>query len=440
MIPGRPLWSEFVIPPSPLWPGGTLHADVAIVGAGFTGLSSAYHVLKRRPGARVVVLEAESLGAGGSGRTTGMLGPGVGQSLLALVRRHGPARAAALYRATLRAVQDVDALVAREGIDCELEMSGQLHIARTPAERARLAVESTFLRQWNLPGQPLDDAALDRALRLPARPPAPGPAALRLPVAGMLHPTKLLAALAARVRAGGGTIYERARVTAIDRRRSERIAIAGGGEVCAGEVIVATGAYTPALGMLRGRILPLQLQVVATDPLDGPALDALGWKGREAVIEVRRAFSYFRLTRDERILFGGGVPRYRWGGATDDDGRAPAALDGVAAALRSMLGTHIPLRVAAGWTGVVDYVADALPAVQHVRGCPWLVHAVGWCGHGLALSIAAGAWVTHVLCEGAAPDDLPWHRERPPLVPSEPLRWLGVRASVAAMTLGDRWC
>jgi gamma-glutamylputrescine oxidase len=149
-----PVWSEHQPPPCPFAPRGTLRADTAVIGAGLTGLSAAHHLLRRRPGARLVVLEAERIGAGASGRSTGLLGPGVGQSLVALVRRQGPARARSLYVATLRAVQDVCRLVQDEGIECELEMTGHLIVARSAADRVRVAAHAALLRALGLPARP----------------------------------------------------------------------------------------------------------------------------------------------------------------------------------------------------------------------------------------------------------------------------------------------
>src|SRR5262249_51198953 len=145
MTPGAPIWSTALPAPAPAFPGGALRCDVAVVGGGFAGLSAALHLLERHPGARVVVLEAEHVGAGASGRSTRMLGPGVGQRLLALVRRLGEVRAAALYRATLRAVEDVRRLVETEGIACELDMTGHLVVAGSRAERARLDATAALL-------------------------------------------------------------------------------------------------------------------------------------------------------------------------------------------------------------------------------------------------------------------------------------------------------
>ena len=436
-----PIWANAAGRAFPTLPPGTTRTDVAVIGGGFAGLSAAYHVLGRRPGARVIVLEAERLGAGASGRTTGILSPGIGQDLGALVRRLGEPRAKALYLASLHAVDDVVALVAAERIACELEMTGQLVVAgRRRRGRARLAASAGLLARLDLPVEVLDDDALDRVIRLPGTGHVedPGPAALRLPRAGTLHPTRLVSGLGERVIARGGTIAEGCRVTAVNDGRPARVELDGGVTVIADDVVVATAGYTPSLGLLRGRILPMHLQALVTAPLGGQALEALGWKGREALLDARRIFSYARLTADDRIVFGGGAPRYRWGGDTGDDPRAPTALDRLAAELRRTFGADVPLSVDGGWTGVIGYVLDALPAIQRMRGNPSVLHAVGWCGHGVALSIASGAWIAAILCDGAVPEDLPWFRDDPPLLPLEPVRWLGARAAVRAMAWLDR--
>ncbi|MFY9821352.1 MAG: FAD-dependent oxidoreductase, partial [Thermoanaerobaculia bacterium] len=145
------IWLEGPAPAHDCLPQGTTFADVAIIGGGLTGLSAAHHLLASRPGARIVVLEAERLGAGASGRTTGMLGPGVGQSFASLVRRLGLTKAQALYRATLKAVEYVRDLVAAEGIECELEMTGQIVVARSQAGRARLQAQTALFDACALP-------------------------------------------------------------------------------------------------------------------------------------------------------------------------------------------------------------------------------------------------------------------------------------------------
>lgn len=437
MIPSAPIWWDVPWPLLPRFPGGTVRADVAVIGAGLTGLSAAWHLLVREPSLRVVVLEAGRLGSGASGRTTGMLSPGIGQSLAKLVRRFGMEGARTLYLASLQAVEDARRLIADEAIACDLHIAGQLIVARGPAGRARLAAQADLLERLRLPGARLDDAALATVLRLAPEPRTgrTGPAALRLPAAGTLHPGKLLAGLAGRIVARGGTLFEEARVLSVGWERPIRLVLEGG-DVLADQVVVATAGFTPALGFLRGRILPVHLQVVVTEPLDPDARRRLGWRGREGVIDSRRVFSYFRLTEDDRIVLGGGRPRYRWGGRADDGSGARAALDEAAAELRRTFPADVPLRVAGGWTGVIDCTVDGLPAIHRLPDWPGVLHAGGWCGHGVALALASGAWVTRLLLDGS--DDLPWRRRLPPRVPCELLRWLAFHGRVAAMGQLDR--
>jgi gamma-glutamylputrescine oxidase len=440
MISSPPVWSNVPLPPCTPFPGGTLRADVAVIGAGFAGLSAAYHLLGRRPGVRLIVLEAGRLGAGASGRNTGMLGPGVGQNLARLARTFGPETARALYRATLRAVEDVRRLVVEEQIDCELEMTGQLVVARGRGGRRRVAALASLLRRMELPGETVADAELERTLRLApeAAHRESGPAALRLPIAGTLHPVRLLGGLAERVRRRGGTIYENARVTRLGDGRPVCLALEGGGEVLASDVVVATAGYTSSLGLLRGRVLPIHLQAVVTDPLDARARDRIGWAGREGVLDSRRVFSYFRLTPDDRIVFGGGLPRYRGPAVTSGGRSEAAALQRLSRDLHRTFPAGARLRVAGGWGGVIGYTLDGLPAIGRLPDRPAVLHVVGWCGHGVALALASGRWVTHLLCDGATPEDLPWYRSNPPLLPSEPMRRLAAPLAVRALWLLDQ--
>jgi glycine/D-amino acid oxidase-like deaminating enzyme len=447
-VKASPIWEEagtaIALPSSAFPPGATVTADVAVVGGGLTGLSAAYHLASARPGVRVVLLEAEALGAGASGRNTGILGPGVGQSLPALAARLGRPAAAALYRATLEAVADVHALCAREAISCDLQMTGQLLRARSRGDRRRLAHQAALMAELDLPFERLDDDAAGKRLRLPAAPgdAEDGPAALRFARAGLLHPGKLVGGLAARAAARGVSLFSDARVVAIGGRgggRRASVAIAGGGTVLADDVVVATAGYTSGLGLLRGRVLPVHLQALATAPLPPDALAALSWSGRESVVEARRIFNYFRLTADDRLVFGGAAPRYHW------RGRPPAGEETrLVRALRRELASVFPrdvgidrLPITHAWGGVIGYTLDALPVLGRDRDQPALVHALGWCGHGVALSVASGAWIARLVFESRALDG-PWFRGRSPLLPGEALRWLSFRTAVGAMTVLDR--
>src|SRR5207247_1234275 len=180
-----------------------------------------------------------------------------------------------------------------------LQMRGQVMLARTQAGRYRLAMQAALLEQFNCPVERLDNAALNTSIRfapaLVGSDRLQGPAALRLPVAGILHPMRLLSGLADAATRRGGAIFETARVLQVGYGAPVRLALHGGA-VIADSVVLATAGYTPDLGVLRGRLLPVHLQAVVTEPMSEPALRSIGWIGRECVLDARRLFSYFRLT------------------------------------------------------------------------------------------------------------------------------------------------
>jgi gamma-glutamylputrescine oxidase len=419
-----------------------LDVDVAVVGSGLTGLSAAYHVLGAHPGARVVVLEAGRIGHGASSRSTGMLTPGVGQNLPALVRRWGADTARAMYCCSLEAVEYVRKLASAEQIDASLRMTGQLVVACGPSGRRRLARQAEVLEMLGLPCERLDDRELSRHLRLVTDATGgdeEGPAALRLPVAGTLNPTRLLHGLSQAVSRRGGRIMEGAKVASLSRTSPVRLTLVDGRHLRAQHVVVATSGYASGLNLQRGRLVPLHLRVLLTEPLTPVQCAELGWPGREGVIDSRRLFNYFRLTEDDRLLFGGGRPRYLWGGKLTDQPAAGLDLDRLVQQFHGFFPWLRQLPIARSWTGVIAYSLDNLPVVGAAPGYERVLFVGGWCGHGIALSILSGRWAQEWIDSGTTPDTLPWFRPRAPLAPPEPLRWLVTRAASRAMETMDRF-
>jgi gamma-glutamylputrescine oxidase len=437
-----PIWRDALPANGPTPPAALpAAADVVVIGAGLTGLSAAYHMLAAHPGRRVVVLEAGTIGRGASSRSTGMVTPGVGQDLAGLVRRCGAEAARAMYRRSLEAVEYIGKLTECEGIDAGFRMTGQLVIARGPSGRRRLARQAATLHALSLPCERLDDRGLEQRLRLAAGAPggdAAGPAALRLPIAGTLHPGRLLAGLADAIRRRGGQILEGAAVATLSRTAPVRVTLADGHEVVAGQVVVATSGYAAQLDLHGGRLVPLHLRVLLTEPLAPTQLAGLNWRGREGAIDSRRLFNYFRLTDDNRLLFGGGRPHYCWGGQRSDLPAAGPDLVRLEREFRRLFPSLRKLPVARSWTGVIAYSLDTLPVIGPVPGYERVLFAGGWCGHGIALGTYAGRWVRELIDSGTPPEPLPWFRPRPPLAPPEPFRWLAVRAGSCVMEMMDR--
>jgi glycine/D-amino acid oxidase-like deaminating enzyme len=135
---------------------------------------------------------------------------------------------------------------------------------------------------------------------------------------------------------------------------------------------------------------------------------------------------------------GGGAPSYRWGGSPDDAPGTEASAERLAAEFAATFPTAANLRIDRSWSGVIDYVLDTLPLIGRLRDHPAIVYVGGWCGHGIALSMSSGAWVTHLINHQRPPENLPWFRDRAPWLPLEPVRWLGVPISGWAMSMLDR--
>jgi glycine/D-amino acid oxidase-like deaminating enzyme len=428
--------------PSLACESGSKVADVAIIGGGLTGLSAAYHILVARPKARVVVLEAGRIGRGASGRNTGMLTPGVGQDLASLVRRWGADTARAMYHRSLDAVEYARTLTIRESIDADVCMTGQLIVAHGRSGRRRLARQAAALEALDLPCERLDEAGLDRRIRIATDAPGgdtTGPAALRLPVAGTLHPGRLLDGLASAVRRRGGTIVEGAKVASLVRSDTVGVTLAEGSRLFARHVVVATSGYTAGLNVHRGRLVPLHLRVLVTEPLTPSLVAELRWHGREGIIDSRRLFNYFRLTEDNRILFGGGRPKYCWRGDVTDQPAEGPDLDRLVRQFGEFFPQLCDWPIARSWTGAIAYSLDNLPVIGRAPGHDRVFFAGGWCGHGIALGILSGRWVQQLIDTGRPPEDLPWFRSQPPLAPPDPLRWAAVRAAGWAMEVIDRF-
>ncbi len=393
--------------------------DVAVVGAGLTGLSCAYHLLQQRPDTTVFVLDAADLGNGASGRTTGMVTPGIGQDFARLVKRLGLQRAADAYQKTRAAVRYVGEVLAAENIDCEYDVVGQLVVAYGNDGEARLKKQAEALEAAAQPCMRLDASALaervrlhtgDRQLKRRAL------AALYFPDAATLNPVKLLHGLARAIQLRGGKIICQTKVLAIGQGAMPSLRLVSGQTIKASTVILATASESTALARLTGRIIPIRLKVVATSPLSPTQLAQLGWQNRECIIDSRPLFNYFRLSHDKRIVFGGGAPAY----ATAQC--ATPVFHDVLQELRRTFPGGESLKIARQWCGAIDYTLDGLPVIGSLASNQKVIYVGGFCGHGVALSVQSGRWVAEMVTQKSSPALLPWFRNSAPLIPGEWLR------------------
>jgi glycine/D-amino acid oxidase-like deaminating enzyme len=418
--------------PSPLRPSldGAVSADVCIVGAGFTGLWTAYYVKQAVPSLSVVVVERRFAGFGASGRNGGWLSATVAGSLERYSTLRGVEAARELQRAMIDAVDEVIRVAKVEGIDADVMKGGIVRVARTPAQMQRLAAAAAAADTWGDPHSVLT-AEETRA---------------RVNVAGVLgstfnangarlNPAKLVRGLADVVTRSGVTLYESTPATAIHAHQ----VVTPRGSVEAKFVVRATEGFSASLPGLRRRWLPMNSSMIVTEPLERAAWDEIGWGAGETLGDSAHAFMYAQRTADDRIAIGGrGVP-YRFGSRVDVDGETSPT---TVAQLQRIVADLFPAADGAAidhaWSGVLGVPRDWCATVEFdpVTG---LAAAGGYAGHGVtAANLAARTLRDLILGRDSALTGLPWVNWHSREWEREPLRWLGVRGLYLAYRAADR--
>ncbi|MFD0690548.1 NAD(P)/FAD-dependent oxidoreductase [Actinomadura fibrosa] len=424
--------------PGPRLPGSRT-ADVCVVGAGYTGLWTAYYLKRARPDLRIIVLEREFAGFGASGRNGGWVLGEIAGSRERYAARHGRPAAVALQYAMFGAVDEVARVAAEEGIEAGLVKGGVLHVARNAAQLARLNAMVEESRSWGwAQGDLMCLSAADRDERLRVE---GAVGAAWSPHCARVQPAALVQGLARAVRGLGVEVYERTPVLRITPRQgpAEAAAVTASGTVAAEYVLRATEGFTAGLAGHRRDWLPMNSSMIVTTPLPDAVWDAIGWRRRELLGDMAHYYMYAQRTADGRIAFGGRGRPYRYGSRVDDGGRTePATVDALWAVLTSMFPCVADAgRVAHAWSGVLgvprDWCATAL--LDRAAG---IGHAGGYTGHGVATANLAGRTLRDlVLGEDTELTALPWVNRRVRRWEPEPLRWLGVQAMYALYRAAD---
>jgi glycine/D-amino acid oxidase-like deaminating enzyme len=428
-------WLDSV--PGPLAPTGPLagdvDVDVAIAGAGFTGLWTAYYLASAQPDLKIAVCEAEIAGFGASGRNGGWCSALFPASLAKLSRMAGRDAAIAMYRAMQGTVDEVGKVVAAEDIDCHWAKGGTVQLARSATQLERARAEIAEAREFGFGEEDLRWLSADEARGHVAATDVLG--ATYTPHCATIHPARLVRGLAAAVRRRGVSVYERTPVTAIEpgSLRTSR------GCVRARHVIRATEGYTPRLPGLHRAVAPVYSLMIATEPLPEAAWAQIGLAGRPTFGDYRHLIIYGQRTADGRLAFGGRGAPYHLGSAIRPEfDRAPA----VFAALQRTLAQLFPAAAGAAithtWGGPLGIPRDwcASVGLDPATGLGW---AGGYVGDGVATTNLAGRTLADlVLGTGSDLTRLPWVNHRSPRWETEPLRWLGMNAGLRSMSWADR--
>ncbi len=406
---------------------GDLRADVAIVGAGLTGLWTAYYLAMAAPGMRIVVLEKHIAGFGASGRNGGWCSALFPASAESLERAHGREAAIAMRRAMIATVDEVGRAAAAEGIDCDFAKGGTVTFARGPAQLAAARAEAADAATLGVDGIELWEG--DRV------PNARGALAATFdPACARLHPGKLVRGLARAVERLGVTILEQ---TEVLDWRSGRVTTARG-TVTADTVVVATEGYGAALPKTRRRVLPLYSLMIATEPLDDAVWDEIGLAHGQTFADFRHLIVYGQRTADNRFAFGGRGARYHWGSSIREDyDRVPRVFEHLRAALVDLFPVAAGAAVTHRWGGPLGVPRDWHASANYDRSTG-IATAGGYVGDGLSTTNLAGRTLTDlVLRRDTGLTRLPWAGHRSPGWEPEPLRFAGANAGLAAMAAAD---
>jgi glycine/D-amino acid oxidase-like deaminating enzyme len=416
----------------PVLPGDTT-VDVAIVGAGYTGLWTAYYLAVADPSLRIAVVDRQYAGFGASGRNGGWCSAIFPTSWRKVASSSDRSAAVDMQRAMFDTVDEVGRVVAAEGLDCGFQKGGYVSAARNRAQLARARDEVASWHSW---GFAEDDMRLLGADEVTARASMAGAlGGTYTPHCAAVQPALLVQGLADAVRRRGVAIYEQTAVSGIGSRRltTDR------GTVRADVVVRATEGYTADLAGARRDIVPMYSLMIATAPLGDDVWAEIGLAERETFSDKRHLRIYGQRTSSGRIAFGGRGAPYHFGSrikpAFDRDDRVHHMLEGILKDLFPVLGG---VEVTHAWGGNLGIPRDWYPSVSYDRRSG-LAQAGGYVGDGVATANLAGRTLAAEVLDLDDPiRALPWTGRTSPRWEPEPLRWLGVNAGTVAFNVADR--
>jgi glycine/D-amino acid oxidase-like deaminating enzyme len=403
---------------------GSVQADVAILGAGFTGLWTAYYLLQRDASLRVVVVEKDIAGFGGSGRNGGWCSAGFPVSLGELTRRFGHDAARQLHIAMIQTVDEVGSVAEIEHIDCDYEKGGNLRLARGPHQLPWIQQAWEAYREMGFGDayHLLSQAETEQRVHI-----AGVVGALFTPNCATIHPGKLVRGLARVVETHGGRIYEQTAATGYVPG-SQPVLRTTRGEVRAHAVVLAGESYLSQLSQLSRQLIPIYSLIVLTEPLSEAQWRQIGWSGRECVASSQYVIDYLSKTTDGRILFGGRGAPYHFGSRIKDVYDRHALTH---ARLREATMAWFPSvrreQFSHAWGGPLGVPRDWLPTMSFDRQSG-IATACGYTGQGVATANLSGRILADLIT--ATPSDLtslPTVGHTSPRWESEPLRYLGIR-------------
>jgi len=357
-----------------------MEVDVAIVGGGFTGLSTAYHIKKDNPGAAVALLEAQIIGYGASGRNGGFNMTLFGLTMDITRLRFGRDGAREAHHYMEKAVDATRDLIRNLRIDCDYEHNGFLRVATSPAYKKRIMHEVELAHSLGLTG--IEWLGKDAVRREVDSPQYLG--AWWEPRCGILNPAKLAWGWKSIITGQGVAVYENTPVISMAREAGKIMLQTPVGRVTAEKVVLAANAWSHFIPAIRRKQVPLWTYIVLTEPIPATTMERIGWENRQGIEDARNLVHYYRLTADNRLLMGGRDAGLAWGKDMDKD-QSPAVFEGLEKDVRAIFPQLEKIAFTHRWGGPVSITLDLAPAMGFV-GDKNVAYSLGCMGHGVSLT------------------------------------------------------
>ncbi|MEZ0053018.1 glycine/D-amino acid oxidase-like deaminating enzyme [Mycobacterium sp. MAA66] len=409
--------------------------DVCVIGAGYTGLWTAYFLKAAEPTLDIHIVEADYAGAGASGHNDGFVTPTIGHNLSTLVRRFGEEEARLAYAVVGRSILEISRFCHKHSVHADYDTSGYLQVATDKAQLARLRADlDTAARMGSgtrlelLEGDRLRDTLDSPNIMAAVR----GGGAL-------VNPHRLARGLARVVREQGVQIHERTPATGFHQQPGGVRVDTPLARLTATKVVLATNAYQHISASSRRNIAPVWSYAAVTEPLSDQQLSQVTWPGREGFVEAKDIIVFGRLTAENRLLIGGGPVRYHYRGDMDvaDHIYNPAATRVLRAALNRYFPCWHDVQFSHTYGGCIAMTRHLVPHVGNLGDN--VFYGYGYCGNGIALTHTTGKVLRDlILGRESTYTNLLFVNQKQPSFPREPLTYLAAKGISAVLSARDR--
>ena len=433
-MPPTSLWWDSLPKPVQIRPSLTkdIDVDVAIIGAGYTGLWTAYYLLKKSPNIKIAILESKVAGFGASGRNGGWCSALFPVELDKLSQQSNKEKAIRMQNIMFETVDEVGNVIRNENIDAEWQKGGSYSIARDKIQLNRAIDQANHFKEWGFSDS--DFTFLDQNSAQSRINAADILGTTFTPHCAAINPAKLVRSLAEIVEANGAQIFENTKVLSFSKNKVKTTSAS----VKTKFIVNATEGYRSDLPGLKRSSIPVYSLMIATEPLSEKIWDEIGLRNRETFADYRNVIIYGQRTKDNRFAFGGRGAPYHFGSKIDNkfDQHKPTHLE-----LFSTLAELFPMikdaKVTHTWGGPLSIARD-WAAHASLDTSTGIASAGGYVGDGVGTANLAGRTLSDlILNKDSELVSMPWVNHKSKKWEIEPFRWIGVNGTLQLAKIAD---